>query len=227
MLCVVLIGPGDEASFRQVREMLRPFDARLAIEPYEEECWCVGAMAFAEASSVASSALYELDSERYIRIQGLKRPDPDNDFTSEEKREIEEQEAHYEAVRERHEKAHPLYGKPSPDCEECGGTGTDKGFYNPIAEVLEWRPAQRFDGKFRLPVKELLQDVEKYRVMAVVTPQGTWYRRPSAGHKERESTEGYERRDALMCQQWEPELEAILKANEDCTAMSVEFYPYD
>ena len=226
-LCVVLVAPEDEVSFRWVREMLRPYDARLPVEPYEEECWCVNAQAFADASSATEDTLYNLDPDRYLRIARLERPDPENDFTAEEWREIEQHEAHFEAMRERLEKAHPLRNKPSPDCEDCGGSGVVEGFENPIAEFGEWQPAQRFESKFRVPVRELLRDIDKYQVWAVVTPQGTWYARPSAGHKERESSEGYERRDALVLQQWEPELKAILRANEDCTAMSVEFYPYD
>lgn len=223
--CAVLIPEGDEPSFRRVGEILKPFDANLAIEFYEETCWCVGAAAFAQASSVAEETVYALDVERWQRVERLEKPDPDNDFTSKEKREIEEHEADLRAIREQQEKAHPLYGKPLPECEECGGTGTDRGFYNPLNEFFDWRPARGFDGESCLPVGELLRDLGRYRIDAVVTPQGAWRGRPRASHRKRESDEGYKRRDAPLRRRWERELGIILKSNEACVAMSVGFMP--
>lgn len=223
--CVVLIPEGDEPSFRRVGEILKPFDAHLALEFYEETCWCVGSAAFAEAYAIAEETVYALDPERWRRIEKLGKPYPNNGLTSEERREIEEHEADLRAIREQREKAHPLYGKPSADCEECGGTGTDRGFYNPLAEFFEWGPGRGFDGDPGLPVRELLQNRDRYLIGAVVTPQGVWRGRLFASPGERESYEEYKRRDASLHQRWERELETILESNEGCVAMSVEFMP--
>jgi len=107
------------------------------------------------------------------------------------------------------EKAHAMYGKPDPACDECGGGGTNKSTYNPKSKWDWYSFGGRYNGcihgeykgdetGFNFPdeyrqleknvttVKALLKrgkekGVDDITSFAILTPDGEWFEKGEMG----------------------------------------------
>jgi len=118
---LICIDPDDDGNidFSRVESLLAPYDENKDVEPYETECACVGLDARIDSNKAAEIALgYTVDD-----IRNVYRDMP----------EVMKTDAMWESLlsethskREELLKAHPLYEKPTPDCDECNGTGKEE-----------------------------------------------------------------------------------------------------
>jgi hypothetical protein len=154
----------------KLREVLAPYDERLDVPLYDRRCHCLGSEARRDASDAADK---EIGTVQYIRDRYhadpyiaplLKRQ---NDLmcsrtrlTPAEAKEYttlrDENEARWKKAIEAHNKVerhiylqHPMYDKPSKDCDECKGTGTYKSEYNPKSKWDWWVIGGRWAGWIR------------------------------------------------------------------------------
>ena len=228
--CVVLVVGDVEDTFRQVEELMRPYDASLPIEPYETCCFCIGIEAEEEDFELAREAFRRRHPVDYVSnlVEGF---DPDEDLPEEVQRKVDAYEAEWRAALDYYKELHPLYQKPSPDCENCDGSGVESGMHNPIAEWTEWEIGERFDGQSCIPVDELIARYDLHQrgqlefrsFQAVVTPDGIWHEHWVVRRLDGEPEEIWEERYDVMRRYWDLELLAILHANRTCTAVSVEY----
>lgn len=123
-----------------VEKLLLPFSENMEVEPYDEECWCVGSKARVEANEQAQRELgsWETWRQRFHAQPQEKRSSLDawKKYTAP----LSELEAKLE-------KAHPLHGKPNAKCEECKGTGTRQSTRNPDSQWDWYEIGGRWTGK--------------------------------------------------------------------------------
>jgi len=122
-----------------VADMLEPYNEGLEVEPYEEECYCVGMDVRDELEDLIYRSAGEGSSFRYQHNQlreglGWKDNQWEEDFNPEHAAASQKiWEARY-AVRDLVEKTVRTYMAdrivPQPDCEDCHGTGRVINTYN-------------------------------------------------------------------------------------------------
>jgi hypothetical protein len=157
---------------QKLDDMMTPFSENLAVDPYEEPCWCVGRLAKNEASAKmqeemgswedARNALAKTLKERGIErgrwpeTEGMSKDDAKAAWDAHDAAEEvinniwrEEFVAPREAKAKEYEDAHALVGQPKADCEECKGSGIAISTYNPNSKWDWWVVGGRWDGFVR------------------------------------------------------------------------------
>ncbi len=126
----------------------------------------------------------------------------------------------------KYERIHPLYGEPSPDCEECGGTGV--GWEEPCnragGQWWEWEIGARPfpGGRVEVPVEGLMGFWRRCRLIeSLVTPDGGWHRKPRTWRIGHEPSRRLYRRELELENLWRREFARLLRDNERCTAVCV------
>lgn len=169
-----------------IEEALEPFSEHLEVEPYDHDCYCIGRTADNEATKKAEAELGKtIDDYRkeYHAQDGERVP-----WLEHIKPLLE--------LSEKHEKEHPLYKKPNPDCDECDGTGFYESTYNPDSK-WDWYTVggrwdgyiagledrgdpyeDRFDRNINTTDELVFMDNTPF---AVLTPDGTWHERGQMG----------------------------------------------
>jgi hypothetical protein len=120
----------------KVNELLAPYDENISVEPYDEKCFCVNRLA-KKAGHAAAEAFKPLDD---LRKEFHATYHPDND---EAWREFIKE---YEKIDADATKAHPLFEKPDPACDECNGTGVVTSTSNPKSQWDWFVIGGRWDG---------------------------------------------------------------------------------
>jgi hypothetical protein len=118
---------------------MAPFDENLEAEEREEDCWCSGQKAELEARESAKKTIGK--SIEDYREEFHKRPEAER--TDENWKVLIKPllDAEAKAL-----EAHPLKGKPAPDCEECEGKGTRRTTYNQDSQWDWYQVGGRWTG---------------------------------------------------------------------------------
>lgn len=140
----------------RLSELLGPFDENAEVPEYEQECWCVGVAAKHAARSAAALAVGSINSLRESFGAKIREVFPDllgkdpRDYTDEEDAATDklwqEHLSAFKAVEDATLEAHPLKGEPTPDCEDCGGSGKHSTTCNPNAKWDWWTIGGRWTG---------------------------------------------------------------------------------
>jgi hypothetical protein len=163
---------------KAVNELLEPYNENTEVEPYEEECYCVGNEAFSFGRDQANDqvakigdlrdAFWAAQAKRRTELFGGAQAETDffERYTSDsedtelveklmevnnqvhEEFDWDEHIKEWSAVEKRETESHPRYGKPKHDCEDCKGTGTAKTTYNPNSRWDWWQIGGRWTGTF-------------------------------------------------------------------------------
>lgn len=183
-----------------VDSMLEPFSEYLEVEPYETECFCIGATAKNEVEEKVE-AKYNLEQlhETFDALPVAERTDQKwNEMVSPRRK-----------LRKKLLASHPLKDKPNPKCKVCKGRGVRVSSCNPVATVDWWRVGGRWDGWiFGIEREEASSDGEGgfnfgaehqklenncrrvseipiddpyYVPFAIITPEGEWIEKGSMG----------------------------------------------
>jgi hypothetical protein len=131
------------------------------VEPYDEECGCVGSQAYSDAWKAADKKFGTMDDlrKRFVPIRekiltGL-GVDPsmgmyDEGWTREIEKAVnvawKEHRKEHEDYEAEVKANHPMNGKPDPKCDECHGTGVYQSTYNPDSQWDWYRIGGRWDG---------------------------------------------------------------------------------
>ena len=187
---VVLVRPTDGVDINtQVENLLAPFNKNLEVPTHDEDCYCIGRIANNYGFDIASQRVGTIQSfrDKYWAMPEDQRPEW-KEFISEFAK-IEEAEA----------KLHPLYEKPSPECEECNGTGKYPSTYNPQSEWDWWN--------MKKPVIPF----------AILTPDGEWCEKGKMGWWGMVSG----RKDE---NDWEASVKEIYAKYHDCVAVGCDLH---
>lgn len=128
----------------------------------------------------------------------------------------------WERIYKQAEREHPLYQKPDPDCQNCGGTGKYITTYNPKAKWDWWIAGGRYEGVVGgavdpnvAPVTVLLE--QNIVPFAVVTPDGKWHERGEMGWFAIVTRE--KEKDV-----WAKEVRNIFEKHKDCLAVGCDLH---
>ena len=208
---VVVLVPEDARDdvLGEVEALMAPYDCDLPVDIYREPCGCVGLEAREEGFVLAAETVLVRDPGRRRRPWTLHSDDE----------EIWKLGVEYE-------KAHPLYRRPSPDCEECGGSGVEREELCNRADGQwwEWKAgARRFPGGLvEVPAGDLLTFWRHCRFLeSLVTPDGQWHRKPWTAQRGLEPIWRCERREAQLDHWWRRHFVRLLRENGRCTAVAV------
>lgn len=117
-----------------------------------------------------------------------------------------------------HIKAHALYMKPDPDCDECFGTGTYRSTYNPESKWDWYEIGGRWDGWLNGINYKLLKDVclddLPHMPFAIVTSDGEWREKGEMGWFACVSNENADWQDIAK--------QTLLNEDQDCIAVVVD-----
>lgn len=207
---VVVLLPEDTQNdiLGKVEELMSPYDCALPVDIHSEPCGCVGAEAQDESFNLAAETLILRDPNT-----------PWWDLNSENE--------DIWKLRIDYEKVHPLYQKPSPDCEECGGSGVgwEELCNRESGQWWEWEiGAKRFPGgREKVSVRDLLSFWRRCRptIESLVTPDGRWHRKPWTAQRSVEPSWRMLRREEQLEHWWRRHLIRHLRENERCTAVAV------
>jgi len=209
-LVVVLVSEDARGDvLEKVEALMAPYDCDVPVDVYRGPCGCVGLEAKDESFDLAVETLLTREPD-LMRRRGIITADDEDVWR----------------LRVDYEKAHPLYRKPSPDCEECGGSGVGwEGLCNRASgQWWGWEVgARRFPGgRVEIPVRDLLGFWRRCRLLeALVTPDGQWHRRPWTAPRGVEPTWRRDKREAQLNHWWRRHLVRRLRDNERCTAVAV------
>jgi hypothetical protein len=188
-------------------ELLAPFDENIEVEPYQEECWCVGREARMD-TKLKFTPLWDAARKTF----DAQHP---GGYNSKREKLWEQHTASLQAEEAAFRKNHPKAGQPSTGCEDCQGSGKRETQYNPDSKWDWWVVGGRWSGIYRafalnddwdenwdlidvgklratLHVtkdlyakagweEEALPDGATTPTYAVVTPNGDWFGRGSMG----------------------------------------------
>lgn len=133
----VLVAAKDQ---RQLKKLLDPYDENKEVEPYQDDCTCIGQFARREASEAAAKLCGPFDAFR----ESFKASS-DQSQAAWEKHIVPYTQAEQAALDK-----HPMKDKPAPDCEECHGTGKYMRTYNPQSKWDWWVIGGRWEGLLTL-----------------------------------------------------------------------------
>lgn len=209
-LVVVLVPEGARRdTVGEVEALMAPYDCDVPVDVYREPCGCVGLEAEDESFGLAVETVLLRDPGRERRWWTLHGDDEEIWRLSVE-----------------YEKAHPLYRKPSPNCEECGGSGVAREILCNREEGQWWGwevGARRFPGgRVEVPAADLLTFWRRCRLLdSLVTPDGRWHRKPWTAQRGVEPTWRYQKREDQLDHWWRRHLVRLLRENSRCTAVAV------
>lgn len=144
---LVLTHNCEEGNLQQassvIDEMLSPFSEHIEVDAYNTECYCINSIARNESIKKAEELVgktYDQFRNEYWEIAEDKRPSF-NDFI---KPILDVEKMFFND--------HSLKDKPSPNCEDCNGTGIILSTYNPNSKwdwyVIGGRWTGLFDNKY-------------------------------------------------------------------------------
>ncbi|TAL29054.1 MAG: hypothetical protein EPN98_21670 [Phenylobacterium sp.] len=123
-----------------VRDALAPFDENLEVPEHDEECYCVGRIAKDAGEAFACAQVGTWNALRASFAAKFPLPAGKHDFDLGETENDARRQAwaahisDHQAIARQHAEAHPLAGKPDPECTDCSGGGTNKTTSNPRAK---------------------------------------------------------------------------------------------
>ena len=191
----LVIVPGDtpmNCIEQKVENLLEPYSEHNSVEPYEDECGCIGFQALLDVKAEIEKT-FNLDVMRFEFSQL-----PEHEQTEERWKQMV---APMEKMRQKLLVAHPLVDKPNPECADCNGTGKFMSHYNPFAKWDWWVIGGRWNewifgperekaaqeknkgsvlGRSQevkdncRPLSEIPLDDPHYIPFAIVTPDGEW-----------------------------------------------------
>jgi hypothetical protein len=194
-----------------LEEAMAPFNENTEVLRYKKDCYCVGHKARMAGREAVQEKFGEpfLDACRAAMKEKYGDERPIFGFNN------DEEEAYWNALLKPREDAeaaataaHPDFGKPDPECDECKGKGWHFSTYNQKSQWDWYQVGGRWNG-FYLPteaeaeaadkgqyglgvakvdgnvihVKDLLEkwDAERFVSFALLTPEGDWLERGSMG----------------------------------------------
>lgn len=149
VLVPVAVPASELESF--IGSLVEAYDESVSVEPHEVDCWCLGALARKEAQD-AAEAVKPLDSYReefQAMAKELHGGDQDWPFSEAGRAAWREFIKPYEERERDALKAHPMEGKPDPECDKeegCGGSGKRMTTYNPRSKWDWWVVGGRWAG---------------------------------------------------------------------------------
>jgi hypothetical protein len=201
----------DEDIEAAMEEALAPFNENTEVLRYKKDCYCIGHKARMAGREAVQEKFGEpfLDACRAAMAEKYPGGLPIFGFND------DAEEAYWNALLKPREDAeaeataaHPMAGKPDPECDECKGKGWHfstynkqsqwdwyriggrwNGFYLPTAEDADSAPKGQYGlgvaqaaGNY-IPVKDLLEkwDAERFVSFALLTPEGDWLESGSMG----------------------------------------------
>lgn len=198
-----------------ITKLLAPYDENKKVKPHKVPCGCVGHAATVAGNEAATAKCGSIDTFRasfrdvLAKKYGEKAKEPGFMFGDEEEVIDEMWQKHiksFVSAAEKATKAHPLYKKPAPNCEECEGTGKRTTTYNPKSKWDWWRVGGRWDGCITNTPHEgdgfnfgneheqlrtnmctaaqylaLVTQDAKHSPFAIVTPDGKWHEKAEMG----------------------------------------------
>lgn len=136
----------------EVGRRLAPYDENTSVPNYKQACYCVGA----EARAAARSRVELVDPlDGYRERFKVEHPLPEgvaDEFHLGSRGRRQRQKAWekfiepYTRAEQEAEQAHPMYQKPNPSCDECGGSGRADTTYNPDSKWDWWAIGGRWTG---------------------------------------------------------------------------------
>lgn len=192
-----------------VSALLAPYDEEITVAPYATDCYCIGGIARRAGVQAADREVEDLDD---LRTRYW-------DLPKEGRSTWEAWTADWIAVADRTEKAHPLYQKPNPKCEDCQGRGKRVTTYNPQSQWDWWVIGGRWDGWLsRTNQLKAKTAAQKGKVpFAIVTPDGVWHDKGKMGWW---GMVADEKADA----DWGHEVRQLLMAHPDATAVACDLH---
>ena len=175
----VVVPSGTADLEAAVGKAVAKYDEALEVPEYQQGCWCVGNVARGAGDAAADAEVGTIDSLRasFARQNGADHPDANALW----KAHI----APWVAASARAAQAHPLNGKPDPECEECRGTGTHPSTYNPDSKWDWFAIGGRWAGMLprdRATVASLRESNDPNKVpFAFVDSRGAWHQRGEMG----------------------------------------------
>lgn len=209
-LVVVLVPEGARDDIlREVEALMAPYDCDVPVDVYREPCGCVGSEAEEESFDFAVKTLL-IREPGTMRRRGIVDTDDEDVWR----------------LRVEYEKAHPLYRRPSPDCEECGGSGVGQELLcnREEGQWWEWEVGAKCfpGGRVEVPAADLLTFWRRCRLLeSLVTPDGRWHRKPWTAQRGVEPTWRYQKREDQLDHWWRRHFVRILRENRRCTAVAV------
>lgn len=214
---VVLIPEDTQNVEAELEELLAPYDENIQVDEYDRECYCINTVANRAGWSAAEEEFGPFENLRKAFWDNVEAQIPEG-LTGEalwEKRASIADDMnwdahikHFSEYAANIEENHELYQKQSPDCEECGGSGTCRSEYNPKSKWDWWVIGGRWNGAIQnnyrgdkdggfnfgddfhqlgenvLPAEELIKSIledENQTPFALVTPEGEWCERGEMG----------------------------------------------
>lgn len=213
---VVLVPGNTQNVAAKVDELLAPYNENTQVDEYDRECYCVNSMARDAGWAAAQEKFGPFEDLRKAFWDEVESRIPDGlegEALWDKKTEVSEEvdwdahTKHFVDYAAEVEQNHELYMKQSPDCEECGGTGTYRSDYNPQSKWDWWviggrwngticnnyrgsKDGFNFDDEFHrlgenaipasLLLKSILED-ENQTPFAMVTPDGEWCEKGEMG----------------------------------------------
>jgi hypothetical protein len=128
-----------------VSELLDPFDENKEMDDYETTCSCAGVKARLDASKQATQTLGITWDQ--LRTKFWEKYPSDADLKGATRDELwMKHTGKLRRAEKAIEKAHPLYKKTDPDCEDCKGTGHRMTTYNPDSKWDWYQIGGRWTG---------------------------------------------------------------------------------
>lgn len=129
-----------------IAPLLEPYDENTNVPEYDRPCYCVSTTARNEARTAAEAQVGGINifRESFKDIN----PDPEDPFSEAAEEAWKKHIAPLVDLEKQLFEAHPLKGKPNPDCEDCSGTGTTKSTYNPKSKWDWYQVGGRWTGAF-------------------------------------------------------------------------------
>jgi len=232
VVLVPLSGKPEDAAIG----LLETYDENIHVEPYRQQCYCVGRAAEAAARAhaqpiakmAAGSDIKELRKSYWVLAEG-DRPSWNEHISVYEKAKAEAMDGFLAGRDDR--------DSPDADCDLCCGTGAETVTHNPNGKWDWFRVGGRWDGWIQGTFREsedsgfnfgnncvsaevYLQSVQSdasFVPFAIVTPDGEWYEMAKMGWfgMTRDEKDG---------QGWRDEVVSLLEANLGTVAVACDMH---
>jgi hypothetical protein len=186
-----------------IEEKMAPYDENTDVDPYMEECYCIGQIARNDSEAKVTEMTGLTWEQERVRFRALHTGHAGIPMNKELQTVYEEQVWNpRRALVERLIQEHPMNNLPNPECSTCNGTGKRETTYNPKSEWDWYSVGGRWDGWLtgvEDPQAGLFNDGTEYPVLtrntsttelvdltnkspfAVITPDGVWHEKGDMG----------------------------------------------
>lgn len=177
--------------------LLDRYDERIPVDPYQEQCWCVGLQAKQVANMQADAEMpVEIARQEFYNRPDVKalvaasKAAGNHGFSS-----VLDTMWHHEYEQPREARLDQLINeshqkdKPNPHCTDCGGLGSVTTNTNPLAKFDSYRLGGQWADLFALLQRKDISDLKTstdpdgnpLRCFAVLTPDGVWHEKGAVG----------------------------------------------